>query len=296
MTSKNRNIEEYIKESAESVELALSECFESADKDILPVYDAMKYSTLGGGKRIRAFLVLEFCKVFGGNESAAMKFACALEMIHAFSLIHDDLPCMDDDDMRRGKPSCHIRFGEAEALIAGDALIMLAYETAASADCDAKMAIEAIKLLSSRAGARGMCGGQAMDMYAEKNSISYDYLIKLQSLKTGALIEAAALLGCICAAADQKKREDAVKYASCIGRAFQIIDDILDVEGDEQTLGKRIGSDSESEKTTFVTSLGIEGARAEAKHLTEEAARCIEKYENTDDLVSLAAWLYERKH
>ena len=296
MASNNCNIEEYIKETADLVETALSECFECSDADISSVYDAMKYSTLGGGKRIRAFLVLEFCKMFGGNEAAAKKFACALEMIHAFSLIHDDLPCMDDDDMRRGKPSCHIRFGEAEALIAGDALIMLAYETAASADCDPQTALEAVKLLSSRAGARGMCGGQAMDMYAEKNSITYDYLIKLQSLKTGALIETAAQLGCLSAGVKAEKVNDAVKYASCIGRAFQIIDDILDVEGDEQTLGKRIGSDSESEKTTVVTSLGIEGARAEAKRLTEEAAECIRKYENAENLTSLAEWLYERKH
>ena len=296
MTSNIRSIEEYIKETADKVEDALAECFECADADVVSVYDAMKYSTLGGGKRIRAFLTLEFCRVFGGNEAAAMKFACALEMIHAFSLIHDDLPCMDDDDMRRGKPSCHIQFGEAEALIAGDALIMLAYETAASADCDARTALEAVKLLSVRAGARGMCGGQAMDMYAESHGISYDYLIKLQSLKTGALIESAALLGCLCADVTEEKREDAVRYASCIGRAFQIIDDILDVEGDEKTLGKRIGSDSESEKTTFVSSLGIEGARAEAKRLTDEAVECIGKYDGTEMLTSLAKWLYERKH
>ena len=290
------NLKEYMTETAFLVERELESCFECADTDVASLFEAMAYSTLGGGKRIRAFLTLEFCRMFGGNEAAALKFASALEMVHAFSLIHDDLPCMDDDDMRRGKPSCHIKYGEAHALIAGDALIMLAFSHAASADVDAAVSLEAVKILSEKAGGFGMCGGQAMDMYAESTRVSYDYLKKLQSLKTGALIEAAVKLGCVAAGVCDKRTEDAVKYASCIGRAFQIIDDILDVEGDEATLGKHIGSDAESDKTTFVTELGLEGAREEARRLTKEAVDTVSKYEGSDNLIALANWLYERKN
>ena len=290
------NLKEYMTETAFLVERELESCFECADTDVASLFEAMAYSTLGGGKRIRAFLTLEFCRMFGGNEAAALKFASALEMVHAFSLIHDDLPCMDDDDMRRGKPSCHIKYGEAHALIAGDALIMLAFSQAASADVDAAVSLEAVKILSEKAGGFGMCGGQAMDMYAESTRVSYDYLKKLQSLKTGALIEAAVKLGCVAAGVCDKRTEDAVKYASCIGRAFQIIDDILDVEGDEATLGKHIGSDAESDKTTFVTELGLEGAREKARRLTKEAVDTVSKYEGSDNLIALANWLYERKN
>ena len=176
------------------------------------------------------------------------------------------------------------------------ALIMLAFSQAASADVDAAVSLEAVKILSEKAGGFGMCGGQAMDMYAESTRVSYDYLKKLQSLKTGALIEAAVKLGCVAAGVCDKRTEDAVKYASCIGRAFQIIDDILDVEGDEATLGKHIGSDAESDKTTFVTELGLEGAREEARRLTKEAVDTVSKYEGSDNLIALANWLYERKN
>ena len=291
----NTDIKQYICECADAVERALEKKFECADPDIASVFDAMAYSTLGGGKRIRAFLVLEFCRMLGGDEDAALELACALEMIHAFSLIHDDLPCMDDDDMRRGKPSCHIKYGEAHALIAGDALIMLAFSVAANASKNEKTALSAVKLLSEKAGAFGMCGGQAMDMHAENCRVSLEYLKKLQSLKTGALIEAAVKLGCLSADTPECVVADGVSYASCIGRAFQIIDDILDVEGDEQTLGKRIGSDAECEKSTFVTELGLEGAKTEARRLTEEAVSVISKYDNSERLILLARWLLERK-
>ncbi len=289
------SIKEYITEQADKVEAALAEFFVCEDTDIASLYEAMAYSTLGGGKRIRAALVLEFCRLFGGDETVAVRFACALEMVHAFSLIHDDLPCMDDDDMRRGRPACHKKYGEAHALIAGDALIMLAFSIAAGAVTDPKCALEAVRVLADRAGARGMCGGQAMDMYAESTRVSYDYLKKLQSLKTGALIEAAVRLGCISAGVDGKRVDDAVRYASCIGRAFQIIDDILDVEGDEASLGKHIGSDAESNKTTFVSELGLEGARAKARKLTDEAVKAISHYDGSENLTALAEWLCERR-
>ena len=290
------NIQEYVGAIADNVESELAALFECSDADISSLYDAMAYSTLGGGKRIRAFLTVEFCRLFGGNEDAAIRLACALEMVHAFSLIHDDLPCMDDDDMRRGKPSCHVKYGEAHALIAGDALIMLAFETAASAPLSSEGALAAVRLLAERSGARGMCGGQAMDMYAETARVSYEYLKKLQSLKTGALIETAVLLGCISAGVSDERADNAVRYASCIGRAFQIIDDILDVEGDEESLGKPIGSDATSDKTTFVTELGLDGAKAEARRLTQEAIDCLSDYSGAEHLTALALWLCDRKH
>ena len=292
----NTEIKKYITECADAVEHALEAKFVCDDAELSCLYEAMAYSTLGGGKRIRAFLVLEFCRMLGGDEAAATEFACALEMVHAFSLIHDDLPCMDDDDMRRGKPSCHIKYGEAHALIAGDALIMLAFSVAACASKDEKLSLGAVKILAERAGALGMCGGQTMDMNAEERRVPVSYLEKLQSLKTGALIEAAVKLGCLSANASEECCADGVKYASCIGRAFQIVDDILDVEGDEATLGKRIGSDAECEKSTFVTELGLEGAKAEAKRLTDEAVSVISKYENSEKLISLAKWLLERRN
>ncbi len=296
MTREYPSIEICVKEKAKAVDAALAEYFKNDDAELSSVFEAMAYSTLDGGKRIRAFLVLEFARLFGGNEREATGYACALEMIHAFSLVHDDLPCMDDDDLRRGKPSCHKKYGEAQALIAGDALIMLAFECASCASESAERALRAVRTLGVAAGARGMCGGQAMDMYAEGTKVSYEYLCKLQSLKTGALIEAAAELGCIAAGADEEKTANAKKYASCIGRAFQIVDDVLDVEGDEQSLGKKIGSDADSDKTTFVTELGIEGAKKEALRLTELSKSCIAEYEGSEILCALSDWLCTRKY
>ncbi len=285
-----------IKENAELVERALENKLADTDKDTAALWDAMAYSTLGGGKKIRATLALEFCRLFGGDIECALDFACALEMIQSFSLIHDDLPCMDDDDMRRGKPSCHIKFGEAGALLAGDALVMLAFETIANAKTDATKAVQASRILARASGAFGMCGGQSMDITAEEQSVSYEYLQKLQSLKTGALICASAELGCVAAGADAKKQQDAYTYAMCIGRAFQIVDDILDVEGDEHVLGKPIGSDADSKKTTFVSVLGIDGARAQAERLTREAKSAVEGYEGAQTLCDLADMLLQRKN
>ncbi len=294
--SELENVGARIRENAETVEQALKAKLVCADADTAPLWDAMAYSTLGGGKKIRATLTLEFCRLFGGEESVALDFACALEMIQSFSLIHDDLPCMDDDDIRRGKPSCHIKYGEADALLAGDALVMLAYETLADAKTDAQKTVRATKVLSRASGAFGMCGGQCMDIAAEESAVSLEYLKKLQSLKTGALICAAAELGCIAAGAEDGKREDALTYAMCIGRAFQIVDDILDVEGDEATLGKPIGSDAESKKTTFVSELGIDGARLQAQKLTEQAISSVRKYDGSETLCDLATLLLERKN
>ncbi len=284
-----------IAENAQAVDKALSGKLCILDKDISALTDAMAYSTVGGGKKIRASLTLEFCRLFGGDMNIALDYACAVEMIQSFSLVHDDLPCMDDDDIRRGKPSCHIKYGEAQALLAGDALVMLAFCTLASAKAETECNCEAVRVLSSASGAFGMCGGQSMDIEAEDKAVSFEYLEKLQSLKTGALICASAELGCIAAKASEEMKKDARTYAMCLGRAFQIVDDILDVEGDEVILGKPVGSDRESQKTTFVSALGLDKAKSEAKRLTEKAKSVISKYEGAETLLALAELMLSRK-
>ncbi|MBR6634942.1 MAG: polyprenyl synthetase family protein, partial [Clostridia bacterium] len=189
----------------------------------------MLYSLKNGGKRVRPMLVLEFCRVCGGDVQAALPFACAVEMIHTYSLIHDDLPCMDDDDFRRGMPSCHKQYGEATALLAGDGLLTLAFSVLSKAALSAERKIEAVKVLADCAGHLGMIGGQTMDLAHEGQKITLDQLRKTDALKTGRLIRCACALGCIAAGADEEMHKAAEKYADSIGLAFQIVDDLLDI-------------------------------------------------------------------
>ena len=252
----------------------------SALEEYLPkgddvVSQAMRYSVRNGGKRVRPSLVLEFCKVCGGEQEKAMAFACAVEMIHTYSLIHDDLPCMDDDDFRRGKPSCHVAFGEANALLAGDGLLTLAFETAAKADLPPELTVKGIAELAKAAGVCGMVGGQVMDLENEGKQVGLDRLKETDALKTGELIRVSCVLGCIAANADSNKIDCAEKYAAGIGLAFQIVDDILDVTGDEEALGKPIGSDRENEKSTYVSALGLDGSREAVSRLTAEAKEAL---------------------
>ncbi|MBE6764920.1 MAG: polyprenyl synthetase family protein [Ruminococcaceae bacterium] len=241
------------------------------------VCDAMRYSLLDAGKRVRPVFTLSFCEALGGDAESALDFACAVEMVHTYSLIHDDLPCMDDDDMRRGKPSCHKVYGEAVALLAGDALLTLAFGTIAqcktvSADKIAAAAAELARL----SGAAGMVGGQVIDLDSEGKSVPIETLRVLDAGKTCALIEAACVLGCICADADEAALSAARKYASGVGMAFQIVDDILDVTGDEAILGKPVESDAGNNKSTYVSLMGIEGASAEARRYTQEATAALD--------------------
>lgn len=262
------------------------------------VHDAMNYSLSIGGKRIRPVLVLEFCRVCGGNIDDALDFAAALEMIHTYSLIHDDLPCMDDDDMRRGMPSCHIEFGYEYALLAGDGLLTAAFGRIADgkiAKEDPCRAIKAVSVLSSLAGANGMIGGQVIDLKNENKKAGLETLRKMDELKTGALIKCAALLGCIAAGADEEKTAAAVTYAEKIGQAFQIVDDILDATGDEKSLGKPIGSDEESGKSTYYTLLGHEKAQAEADRLTDEAVKSLEIFGEEGEFLKELAYTLARR-
>lgn len=243
------------------------------------VVRASRYSLLNSGKRIRPIILLEFYRLCGGNDDCAYRFAAALEMIHTYSLIHDDLPCMDDDDMRRGKPSCHKQFGESTALLAGDALLTEAFAVAAKTlGLPEDRVVKALGVLASCAGINGMVGGQVIDLESEGKQVTSDTVFEMYRLKTGALIRAASVIGCILAGAPEELQKTAAVYAEKLGVAFQVIDDILDHEGDSEKLGKPTGSDEKNNKNTFVSLIGIEECRKLAKSLTEEAITALEQF------------------
>lgn len=272
----------------------------SEDKGQAVVFEACRYSAMAGGKRLRPGLVLEFCRVCGGDLEAALPFACALEMIHTYSLIHDDLPCMDNDDFRRGKPTNHKVYGEATAVLAGDGLLNLAFETASDPAntelVSAETQVKAIRMLSRASGMDGMIGGQILDMQAEETSISLEQLKTLQELKTGALISVAAQLGCLIGGATAEQTQAAATYAACIGLAFQIQDDILDIEGDAETFGKPIGSDEENGKSTYPSLLGLEKCHALVHELSRQAVDALASFADAGILPELAYSLADRNH
>lgn len=260
------------------------------------VLEAMRYSVLGGGKRIRALLVLNFNRILGGAANDAMEFAAAIEMMHAYSLIHDDLPCMDDDDLRRGKPSCHVAFGEAIALLAGDALQALAFETLArNTSLEPAQVLQAVRELAAAAGSRGMVGGQTVDI--EGTAQTVEQLTGMCMMKTGALIKCAVRLGCLSVGADEASMAQADIYADAIGLAFQIRDDILDVIGSTEELGKPVGSDAEQQKATFATVLGTERAQSLAEKLTRTALDALKQLNVAEDdpLYEMTVELCSRK-
>lgn len=259
------------------------------------VVNAMKYSLTNGGKRIRPVLVLEFAKACGVSREEALDVACAIEYIHTYSLIHDDLPCMDDDDMRRGKPSCHKEYGEANALLAGDALLTHAFEIIASSNMNSEAKIKAISLLSQNSGVNGMIGGQVIDLKLESLAPEINDLITTYKLKTGALISAACLLGCLCADATDEQLVAASKFAYSLGVAFQIQDDILDIIGNEEELGKPVGSDAENNKTTYAAIRGIEQSKKDIENLTKSAIKQLDFFNDNEFLRELAISLVYRE-
>ena len=284
-----------LNEYSELINEVLVAYLPKSDKGQKNVVKAMKYSLLNGGKRLRPTFVLEFCKACGGNIDDAVAFACAVEYVHTYSLIHDDLPCMDDDDMRRGNPSCHKMFGESTALLAGDALLTHAFEIISSCDLSDEKITAAVMLLSQNAGVGGMIGGQVLDLlYEEKVEPTVNEVVDVYRMKTGALISASCLLGCIAAGADENKLAYASKYAYNLGVAFQIQDDILDIEGDEETIGKPVGSDEENDKTTYVTMVGVEKAKKDVERLTNNAIAYLDEFEDTEFLKALSTYLISR--
>lgn len=291
----NLEFKNIMNEDIEAVNKALVSYLPGYEDGQRSVVRAMKYSLVNGGKRLRPVLVIEFCKACGGTLSDALPFACAIEYIHTYSLIHDDLPCMDNDDMRRGKPSCHKMFGEATALLAGDALLTHAFEIAASSDLPGDRVNAAVSLLAQNAGVGGMIGGQVLDLMYEKYQAELSEIITVHKLKTGALISAACILGCIAAGASEEKISSASRFAYNLGIAFQIKDDLLDVFGDEKKLGKPIGSDAENDKKTYVDIVGAEKAKSDVKMLTASAINQLVHFQNTDFIEMLANKLIERE-
>ena len=277
--------EQQLRDDAQRTNQALYACLKTSGRDPQEaVFQAMRYSLLDVGRMSDA------------DPEGAMSLACAVEMVHAYSLIHDDLPCMDNDDFRRGKPSCHKAFGEANALLAGDGLLTLAFETAASAKLPESARLEAVRILSQAAGVAGMIGGQVIDLESEGRQISAELLDTLYALKTGALLRAAAALGCIAGNAPQAIHSAADAYATAYGLAFQITDDILDVVGDAEKLGKPVGSDGENRKTTYVTLFGIDGARQRAAEQIQRAMRSVEQLPDNGFLLWLAELVLTRDH
>jgi len=258
------------------------------------LFDAMKYSLLAGGKRLRPIFTFEFCRLCGGDWKQAAPFAAALEMIHTYSLIHDDLPCMDNDDFRRGRPTNHKVYGEAIAVLAGDALLTDAFGLAASAKLPnpADLAT-AIGVLSENAGSMGMVGGQVLDILSEKRECSEQEVLDIQTRKTGALINAACVLGVIAGGGSQEQLQAAAGFAGCLGLAFQIRDDMLDVIGSTGELGKSVGTDAQ--KNTFVRLYGLEKCEALVQKYTRAAIDQLCVFQDTDDLINLAQSLTARR-
>ena len=292
------DIRSTLKENAAITEVLLDYYMSPEKIGTGKLQDAMRYSLLGGGKRVRACLALEFAKLFSGSDITARPYAAAIEMIHAFSLIHDDLPCMDDDDMRRGKPSCHIAFGEATALLAGDALFTYAFEVASGAEGVSDIAARcAVSALSYNTGTLGMGGGQQMDL--ENSVSSYNDLKKLHSMKTSALIKAACLCGYYSTLSEEPDNlvvATISDYAECVGLAFQIKDDLLDLKGDAALLGKRVGVDEKNGRINSLTFLTPEEAERECDELSSKARELISVYGTSEFLMEFPTYLNSRNN
>lgn len=261
--------------------------------------DAMRYAVLDGGKRLRPLLVLATSEAVGGSPDAAMRAACAVELIHAYSLVHDDMPCMDNDVLRRGKPTVHVQYGEAQALLVGDALQALAFELLSpEAGVDPAMACSLCRLLARASGAHGMAGGQAVDLASVGLALDQPALEQMHRLKTGALLQASVAMGAACGSPEGHAVEQLVRFGASIGLAFQVVDDILDVTADSTTLGKTAGKDAAADKPTFVSLLGLAAAQAYADRLLSQAHEALQATGLTrvEPLHALTDWVGRRTH
>lgn len=298
-------IEERLRANAALVEQALmaraatvpSLAALGSDGDLATLLRAEDYSLMAGGKRIRPMLTLESCRALGGKTEAALPFGCAVEMIHTYSLIHDDLPCMDDDDLRRGKPTSHKVFGEATAILAGDGLLTDAFSVVAANEHVGETArLGAIRILALAAGSAGMVGGQMMDMEGETRRLPLETLCSLHARKTGAMIRASVQLGALAAGCEEggEAWQALTHYAECVGLAFQVVDDVLDVTADPALLGKSMGKDQNAQKTTFLSYYSVEDAAAYARALTDEACETVRSFDTDGVLCELARYLAAR--
>ena len=293
------SLEVALREAADAVDEALESLVPAPDGADGRLVEAMRYSLFAGGKRLRPFLVLSGADLFEVPRAWSVNTAAAIEMVHTYSLVHDDLPAMDDDDLRRGKPTCHIAFDEATAILVGDSLLTLAFEavTTPAGHPDAAVRVELACALAQAAGADGMAGGQAIDLAAESRNLSLDEVIRLQRLKTGALFGFSCEAGAILAREDGAARAALRDYAACIGLAFQIADDLLDHEGTEADLGKAVGKDAAAGKATFVGLLGAEEARWRAEGLVDDAIAALGPFdEKAAPLRAAARYIVERRH
>ena len=269
------------------------ECFHHDSEPQKKLFSSMRYSLLAGGKRLRPILVYDFCRMCGGDWKTAAPFAAAVEMIHTYSLIHDDLPCMDNDDFRRGNPTNHKVFGEAIAVLAGDGLLTAAFSYLAKAPFDAKTRIDAVEVLSACAGEVGMVGGQVLDIMSEERVLSEQEVIDIQARKTGALIRAACLLGVLAGNGSQEQFHAAADFAGNLGLAFQIRDDMLDVIGSREEMGKSVGTDET--KNTFVRLYGLERCDALVAAYTDKAIDALKPFADTQYMARLAYSLTDRR-
>jgi geranylgeranyl diphosphate synthase type II len=294
MLSKATDVQQYLKEKRELVDRLLDRCLPSEDTEPKSLHAAMRYSVMAGGKRLRPILALAAYEYCGGSiKGGAFPIhyvAAALEMVHTYSLIHDDLPCMDDDDLRRGIPTCHKKFGEATAVLAGDALHDLAFSLVAQTG-----STRAVTELAEAIGTGGMIGGQMADVEAEGRDITKQEIIGIHARKTAALIRCSVRLGAILADADEKLLSKLTAYGEKIGLAFQIIDDILDIEGNQELLGKNVGADRKREKATYPKVVGLKQARQDASRLIEEAVSLLDKFDD-NILKDLAHYIGQRQN
>lgn len=285
-------------QAGEAVNAELDHLLPLPDGPEARVVEAMRYSSLDGGKRLRPFLVMQSAALFNVAPSSALRVGCAIEMVHCYSLIHDDLPCMDDDDLRRGRPTCHRQFDEATALLAGDALLTRAFDVLAAEPTHADPAVRCalVAELAHASGAAGMVGGQMIDLRAAELNMDVAAITRLQQMKTGRLIGFSCEAGAVLAKASANLRQALRNYAHDLGLAFQIADDLLDVEGDAAQVGKRVGKDSDAGKATFVSLLGIERARAQARLLADQACAHLDPFGDKADLLrATARFVVERQ-
>jgi len=280
----------------DAVDDRLRELFAEAGSNYATLVESMRYSLLAGGKRVRAVICMKFCEAAGGRPEDAIDAACAIEMLHTYSLIHDDLPSMDGDNMRRGKPSNHVEYGEYTAILAGDALQAAAFETLAGSVLPSDAVVEMVQILANAAGPHGICGGQYLDLSGEGWHLTIDELLELYAMKTAALISAAARMGVIAANGTYEQVNAAHLYSKAIGLAFQVRDDVLDCIASAEELGKPIGSDIENDKSTFASLLGIEACEKMIGKETEKAIAALDgKFVNAEFLTWMAWVLAERK-
>ena len=288
-----KQFDERLRRYTDEIEGYLQQCFVEPEEPQQALFEAMRYSLLAGGKRLRPALTLAFCALCGGKAEDALPFAAAVEMLHTYSLIHDDLPCMDNDDLRRGKPTNHKVYGECTAVLAGDALQAEAFGTILRSELPAERRAACAEHLANAAGVDGICGGQFMDMLSEHPE-DESWLTDLQARKTGSLLSAACALGAAAAGAGEEKTELAFRYGAALGAAFQIRDDMLDVLSTEAELGKPIGSDAEEGKLTFMSLYGEEKCAQMVRRITELAVS-LAKELGSDFLAELALRLSDRR-